>query len=392
MPSGRITPALVVCLGLSQIVGWGTMHYLIGLFAAPIGRELGWSAAFVQGGFSLGLVTMGLVSFRVGRWIDRHGGRAAMMVGCWCGAAGCALLATTHSQAQFLAAWVLLGLGMRLALYDAAFAALAHVGGAAARRPISVITLFGGFASTVFWPLGQWLQSAAGWRGALWAYAALLAASSLLHLALPRGAASHGASQAGQASTAPAVMVPGAKLLYGTIALCVLFLQTAMASQFLELLRGLGWSAVVAVTISSLLGVGQFVGRGAVVVWAHRMNPVRLNLVPSALQCLCFMLYLGCGSSLVGAAAFAFLYGLGNGIATITRGAMPLVLFDAGNYGGMVGAILKPAFAVSAAAPLVFAVLIERGGHRAAATVALVIALTVLAAAVVLHRRMSRTL
>jgi MFS family permease len=378
----------VVCLGLSQLVAWGTIHYLIALFAAPIGAELGWSPAFVQGGFSLALVVMGLSSYRVGAWIDRHGGRAAMMAGCWCGAAGCALLAGTRHEAQFIAAWVLLGLAMRLALYDAAFAVLAHVAGAAAKRPMSIITLFGGLASTVFWPLGQALVQSLGWRGALLVYAGFLVLTSLLHLAIPRGAGHGQTAQAPQASAAPiAAPVRGAKLLYGVIALTVLFLQTGMATQFLELLRGLGWSAVTAVTLSTLLGLGQFTGRSCVVLWAHRMDAVRLNLVPTGLQCASFVIYLMAGNSLAGAAAFAFLYGAGNGIATITRGAMPLALFDPATYGRTVGALLKPALALSAAAPMVFAVAIERSGHRAAAGAALAIAAVALAAAVVLHRR-----
>jgi len=388
-----ITPRLLVCLGLSQIVGWGALHYLIGLFAAPIGAELGWSPTFVQGGFSLALVVMGLCSWRVGAWIDRHGGRTAMMTGCWLGAAGCLLLATMHGRAQFALAWVFIGLAMRLALYDAAFASLAYVAGTGARRHLAFVTLFGGFASTVFWPLGQALIHTLGWRGALVAYAGLLAAASLLHLALPasRQARGGGADAAAPAdSTAPAapvVPVPGAYRLFAVIALTVLFLQTAMAAQFLELLHGRGWDAATTVTLSMLLGVGQFAGRFSVAAWAHRVDAVKLNLMPGAYVFLAFVLYLVAGRTLWGAGAFAFLYGAGNGLATITRGAIPLVIFEAGAYGRTVGAVLRPALAAAAVAPMAFAFIIARAGHDAAAVTALGISAATLCASWLLHRR-----
>lgn len=369
------------------------MHYLIALFATPMASETGWSLTFVQGGFSLALVVMGLASYRVGNWIDLHGGRVAMIVGSWCGAVGCALLATMQHELQFLLAWVMLGLGMRLALYDAAFAAMAYVGGASARHGISLITLMGGLASTVFWPVGQQLAAALGWRGALGCYALLLAVGSLLHLAIPRtrSAATGAAASVGApaAATVPAP-IAGARFLYGYIATGIIVLQTGMAAHFIELLRGRGWDSGVAVALASLLGIGQLAGRAVVILYGRNIHAVRLNLLPGSLQCACFVLYLSVGQATWGAAAFAFLYGAGNGIATITRGAMPLVLFDPAQYGRIVGRILKPAFALAAAAPVVLALVIERAGHQVAAQGILLLAASVLAASMVLCWRLPR--
>lgn len=377
---------IVVCLGLSQVVAWGTMHYLIAVFAGQMQLALGWSPAFLQAGFSLSLLVMGLSSTWVGAWIDRHGGRAAMMVGCWIGAVGCVLLATTHHAAQYVLAWLLLGLAMRLAQYDAAFASLAFIAGAGAKRAISIITLFGGFASTVFWPVGQLLQQALGWRAALGCYAGFLVACSLLHLAIPAGRRQESSPMDAAPGTVAATQpVAGAKLLYGIIAIGVIVLQTGMAAHFIELLRGRGWSATSAVTIAMLLGVGQFAGRLAVVFWGHGMNPVRLNLLPGALICACLLLYLLAGGTAWGAAGFAFLYGAGNGIATITRGSMPLVLFDSAQYGRIVGGLLRPAFVVAAAAPVVLAALISAHGTTAGAGAALLLAAATLVSAVLLH-------
>ena len=58
-------------------------------------------------------------------------------------------------------------------LYDAAFAALVQVTPTRGRRAISYLTLFGGFASTVFWPIGYALNASVGWRTTLLASAAV---------------------------------------------------------------------------------------------------------------------------------------------------------------------------------------------------------------------------
>jgi MFS family permease len=374
---------LVACLGLSQLVCWGTLHYLIALFASPIGEELGWTSAQVQAGFSLATLVMAGSSYFVGRWIDVRGGREAMMAGCWLGSLGCGLLSLATSYPAYLAAWMAIGLGMRLALYDAAFATLARIGGASAKRAMSFVTVVGGLASSVFWPLGQQLLDLHGWRGALQWYAALLAACSLLHLAIPRVArTAPSAANAGVATPPPA---PAAKravmVLYAYGAVGVLFLQTGMAAHFIGLLRAAGWLQAQAVWLATLLGVGQFTGRIVVASWAWRFDPVALNLLPAALQVWCFTAYLATGDIAQGAMAFAFLYGLGNGLATYTRGAMPLVLFDPARYGRIVGLLLKPALALAALAPVAFGYAIERWGAGGTAAAALALAASMAGAA-----------
>lgn len=373
-------------MGLSQLVCWGTLHYLIALFAAPISQELDWSSARVQSGFSLATLVMAASSYWVGKWIDERGGRAAMMAGCWLGSVGCFLLSVTEHFAWYLSAWAVIGLGMRLALYDAAFATLAYVSGAGAKRAMSVITIFGGLASTVFWPLGEVLLQQYGWRHALHWYAAFLLLCAALHLAIPRGAARRGSAPV---SASPAGLERGRKraalALYTYGAFGVLFLQTGMAAHFIELLRAAGWPPGRAVWIATLLGIGQLCGRVVVALWAYRFNPVALNLVPASLQVCCFLAYLWSGNVVYGAMAFAFLYGAGNGVATYTRGAMPLVLFDAARYGRIVGLVLKPALALAAVAPIAFGVALEQLGAGALVGLALGLAGSMMLAAVALY-------
>ncbi|WP_233145986.1 MFS transporter [Pigmentiphaga sp. NML080357] len=384
---GAIPARLIVCLGLAQIVAWGTMHYLVSVFGPAMQAELGWSPGFVYGGFSCALAVMGLASVRVGRWIDARGGRAAMMTGCGLGAAGCVVLAAAHHGFVYYLGWVLLGLGMRLALYDAAFAALAHLGGSGSRQAMSQVTLFGGLSSTLFWPLGQWMDHAWGWRAALLAYALLLAASSLLHLALPRGRRAAAAGTGRAVADPPPAAARMDVMLYGCIATLVLFLQTGMSAHLPGILRGLGWAPAAAVTLSTLFGIGQVAGRVGIALAGNRIGVLAVNLIPCALLCLCFAAALAAGASLPGAAAFTLLYGAGNGMATIMRGAIPLVLFDTRQYGRIVGGVLRPAFMLCATAPVAFALAIDSLGYPGMLAVTLVLAGILLAAALVLHHR-----
>lgn len=157
--------------------------------------------------------------------------------------------------------------------------------------------------------------------------------------------------------------------------------ETGMAAHFIELLRAAGWLQAQAVWLATLLGLGQFSGRVAVAWWAWRFDPVALNLLAAALQVGCFAAYLVCGELAQGAMAFAFLYGLGNGLATYARGAMPLVLFDPARYGRIAGLLLKPALASAALAPVAFGHAIERWGAGSAAAAALVLAASMAGAA-----------
>src|SRR5262245_12953557 len=163
----------VVALGITQITAWGTSYYCLGVLAGPIGRETGWSRSFIFLGFTVALLVMGLVSSTVGRMIDRRGGRAVMTLGTVLVSAGLVALAHVRNEVAYLAVWAFLGLGMRLCLYDAAFAALVQVAPSRGRTAISYLTLFGAFASSVFWIVGHALEEQVGWRHTLVLFAVI---------------------------------------------------------------------------------------------------------------------------------------------------------------------------------------------------------------------------
>ena len=382
-----ITRRLVWTLGVSQLIAWGTTYYLIALFGEAITAENGWSRTVVYGGFSAALVVMGLTSAAVGRAIDRHGGAPVMTAGSVFGAAGCVALALARDLPTYYGGWLLLGVSMRMTLYDAAFAALARIGGPAARRPISQVTLLGGLASTVLWPVGQGLIVLFGWRGALLCYAGMVLATVPLHLAIPSGR--HRPAPAGSARHLPpragtARQRALAGTLYAVGVTLSTFLNSAMSAHMIAILSGLGLAAGTAVAIAALRGVGQALARGGEVLFGSRLDPLALGLLSAALLPPGFVAGLYAGGSVAAAIAFALFYGSGNGLATIVRGTQPLVLFDPAAYGALVGRLLSPSFYLSASAPVVVAFVIDRYGEAAALHLSTLVAVLVLACAAAL--------
>lgn len=385
-----IPPRAVVCLGLTQLVGWGVTFYLIGALGPGMAADLGWNAATLYGGFSAAIVVMALVSPAAGMAIDRWGGHRVMPAGAMLAALGCALLAAAHGLTLYFVAWALLGMGMRLCLYDAAFASLARAAGPAARRPMSQITLFGGLASTVMWPVGHALSDWLGWRGAALTYAMLALATAPLYLALPRHRYAAAAADPGKASTGLARTPAERRLagvLYAVIAMLTNFLAAGNAAHLISLLSGLGLAASAAASVAALWGIGQFAARLADVTLGSRLHPLTLNLAAGALLPLCFLLALLLPGQLYATAAYALLYGACNGLMTITRGTLPLALFDFRSYGAVAGALLVPSFLLTAAAPVAYAFLIESQDARTTMAISAALALAIAASAFILRSR-----
>src|SRR5271163_834692 len=170
---------IISALGVTQIFAWGTSYYLPAVLAAPIVADTGWSLAWVVSGLSLGLLTAGVISPSVGRAISQRGGRPVLAVSAGLLAIGLLTLALAHSLPAFLAAWLVIGLGMGAGLYDPAFATPGRLYGESGRSAITTLTLFGGFASTVCWPLSAFLDARLGWRGACLVYAGFQLAVAL---------------------------------------------------------------------------------------------------------------------------------------------------------------------------------------------------------------------
>ena len=163
----------VSALGVAQIISWGSLFYTIAVLGGAMREELGVSDVLLFGSFTAGLFLSGMVSPVVGRQIDTRGGRRVLAAGSLLGAVASIALATCQGPLTMLAGWLLAGAAMGACLYDPAFATLHQISGTSYRRAVTALTLFGGFASTVFWPLSQYLLDVVGWRYTFAVYAGL---------------------------------------------------------------------------------------------------------------------------------------------------------------------------------------------------------------------------
>jgi MFS family permease len=355
----------VLALGITQITAWGTSYYCLGVLAGPISQDTGWSRGFVFLGFTVALLTMGLASSTVGRAIDRHGGRAVMTLGTVFVSAGLFALAHVNGQAAYLAVWVFLGLGMRLCLYDAAFAALVQVAPSRGRMAISYLTLFGAFASSVFWVVGHALNEQVGWRQTLVLFALInLVVCLPLHwLGLARRETAEAAAPAGAATaTVDGPPLEGrarsvAIVLFALIMSLNGFVFGVISVQLVPLLEAAGLVTAAAVWVASMKGVAQFAGRVVEIIFARNLRAITVGVLPPSL----LLLLAGTGS-LPLIVAFTLLMGASQGVITIVRGAVPLVLFGAKGYGAVLGVIATPVLVVNAASPTVFAWIVDRWG------------------------------
>jgi len=378
----------IIGLGLSQLICWGVSFYLIGIFGDLIMADLDWSRTTVHAGFSIALLVMAVTSPMIGRTVDRIGGGPVMSAGSVLCAIGCAGLATTHSLATYYGAWVCLGVAMRCFLYDAAFAALARIVGPEARRPIAHITLLGGLATTCFWPIGHFLSEALGWRGALLVYAFLALSTLPVYLTLPKN---RHADSVDINDNHPELTFPNAgkeKLIYAFLYTVIIALGNAlnagMSAHMISIMTELGLGAALAVSVAALRGIGQSTARLADTLFGRRVHPINLNLLAATLVPLSFTIGLAGGGYPIAAAVFSFSYGGSYGLLTITRGTLPLVLFDYRTYGSFVGKLLVPSFILSAAAPFTFAYVIDDFGAVAALSLAISIGMVIFAASLAL--------
>ena len=362
--------AAVLALGITQITAWGTSYYCLGVLAGPIGRDTAWSRGFVFLGFTVALLAMGIVSNAVGRAIDRHGGRAVMTLGTVLVSGGLFALSQVHSKAAYLVVWAFLGVGMRLCLYDAAFAALVQVAPSRGRQAISYLTLFGAFASSVFWVVGHALEEQLGWRQTLvvFAFINLVVCLPLHWFGLARREPEGRVGPSGGP-----VESPDGPPLEGTtrsiaIALFALimslngFVFGVISVQLVSLLEAAGLATAAAVWVASLKGVAQFGGRVVEIVFARNLRAITVGRIAIGVLPPALALLLAGTGSLPLVLAFTLLMGASQGVITIVRGAVPLALFGARGYGAVLGLIATPVLVVNAAAPTVFAWIVDRWG------------------------------
>jgi predicted MFS family arabinose efflux permease len=373
--SSRPDPLLfaVCALGVTQITAWGTSYYCLGVLANPISKDTGWSLSLIYFGFTVSLLVMGAVSAWAGRAIDRFGARRVMSTGTVLVSAGLLLLSLVKSEAAYLAVWAFLGVGMRLCLYDAAFAALVQVVPSRGRRAISYLTLFGAFASTVFWVVGHYLNEALGWRETLAWFSAinLVICLPLNWLGLARRERPGGQEAAAAKPSVDGVPLQGrvrtiAIALFALVMSLNGFVFGVVTVQLVPLLEAAGLATAAAVWVASMKGFAQFGGRVVEIVFGRNLRAITVARIAIGVLPASFAVLLFSGGSLQAVVAFTLLMGASQGVITIVRGAVPLALFGAAGYGTVLGVLATPILIVNAASPTLFALIVDAWGWRAA--------------------------
>ena len=299
----------VLVLGVTEILAWGAIFYPPVLTVPLIADERGWSMSFAMGGFSLALLTAGLVSPRVGRLIDRHGGHWVMPIGSLLGALGLALLVYVEHPAAYLAVWMLLGVATAATLYDPAFATLGRIFGLRARGPITALTLAGGFASTVSWPATHVLLETVGWQGTYVVYAAVLAliAAPLHAFALPRTRADT-VAQLDRPTSTPSLALPPRGwpfLLVAAAFAAYAFVPSGLSAHLLAIFGRAGIDAATVVAIGALFGPAQVASRICELIFARRIHPLYVARFAVVMLLTAFAFLALFGLSIPAAAAMA---------------------------------------------------------------------------------------
>ncbi len=349
--------SVILVLGSTQTLAWGSSYYLPAILADPISRTLGISSTWFFAAFSAALLISAVIGPRVGRTIDAHGGRDVLALSNVVVAAGLATLALADGTITLCLAWALLGVGMGLGLYDAAFATLGRIYGADARSAITGISLLAGFASTIGWPLTAWGEAQLGWRATCFAWAAahLLIGLPLNRFLLPKPQVT---VAPGPASAATSIPFDRNMALLAFAFAAGWMVVGAMAAHLPRLLEAAGATTVQAVAAGALIGPAQVAARIAEASILRRHHPIvsaRLAMIGHPLGAAVLALF---GAGVTGG-VFASLHGAGSGIMTIARGTVPLAIFGPTNYGYRLGVLGAPSRAAQAAAPLSFGLLID---------------------------------
>lgn len=365
-PTGRRW-RVIAAVGIIQIFAWGSSYYLLAVLAGPIARDTGWPYPWVIAGVSLGLLVAGAVSIRVGRTIEQLGGSRVLAAAALLLAAGLAVMAMAPGVPIYLAAWVLLGAGMGAGLYDAAFSTLGRLYGAQARSAITQLTLWGGFASTVCWPMSAWLVETVGWRGTCLAYAGLhlVVTLPLALFAVPRETRRDLLVPQPDAAVLPAEALANRVsmvLLLAAILTTAGIVAAIWSVHLITILQAGGVGLASAVALGALVGPAQVGARVIEMASGGRHHPI-WTLATAAVLIAAGLVLLSAGVGLLAVALIA--YGAGNGIWSIARGTLPLTLFGPRGYAVLMGRLAMPSLIAQALAPSAGALLLQHYGARA---------------------------
>lgn len=355
-------------LGISQIIGYGTLMYAYAILLPHMAEDLGLRLSDVFGILSLGLFFGGLMSPVAGKLVDRYGGRWVMTIGSVVAAGAVLSLSRVESTPELFVAILLAESAGMFVLYNVAFASVARLNlSIPPQKSISIITLFGGVASTIFWPLTLALYTALGWQST-WVVLgiALLLTCVPIHFLALRGTEI-------TPDSPPRSPRPNWPELTGSLRkqgmlwmvisfVCSGYIMGAVMTLWVTNVQDLGHSATLAALAGAVIGPFKTVGRFFEMVVSRNLYPRATYALSLGLMFAGFSVLLVVGFTLPGLMLAAALYGMGDGIKTIARGTLPLALFGAKGYGARLGWISFVQMGINASAPFAFAWLTQAYG------------------------------
>ncbi|WFU13013.1 arsenite efflux MFS transporter ArsK (plasmid) [Rhizobium sp. CB3090] len=359
--------AAILALGLTQIIGYGTLYYSFSILAPGMARDLNWSSEWIFGSLSAALLIGGLAAPTMGKWIDRFGAGRVMTGGSAIAAAALVACAFAPGKIAFVAALIAIETASNLVQYGAAFALLVQINPKVAQRSITYLTLIAGFASTIFWPITTALNAHMAWQNVYLVFAVLNVAVCLpIHAWLSSSVSRSRKDSSGEPakhvapSLAPSIRAPAFMLMVTGFAL-ESFVNATLLVHMVPVLSGLGLGAM-AVMVGTLFGPSQVLSRFINMIFGGGLSQLVLALISAVLLPAALVILIVTAPSVPGALLFAVVFGLGSGLSSIVQGTLPLALFGSEGYGRRQGQVLAIRLVVSSTAPFVLAFLMENIG------------------------------
>lgn len=365
---------------VTQTVGYGVLYYAFSVLITPIAADLHTDTAHVSAALTISVLVAAGAAIPVGRWLDRHGGRALMTAGSALGAVAVAAWSQVRTVGQLYAVFIVIGLAGAMSLYEAAFSILIATTETSRRdSALLTVTIVAGFASSIFFPLAGWLTAAVGWRTALLILAALLAGTAIPgHLAsIPNAHAHRDRVNLRTGTRLTEALRDNGFWLLGLAFVLHAAAVSAVGVLLVTFLHQAGHTTTIAATLAGLLGVLSVTGRLVTTALARRHGMPAITAAVFAVQAIGAAALPHLGRGLAGAAACVTAFGLGFGVATIARPAIVAARYGTARYASIAGALSLPITLAKGVAPL-GAALLPHGRFLTAAAAACLIAAALL--------------
>lgn len=356
----------IIGLGLTQIIGYGTTYYLLGLMGEVIRADLGLSSTVLLSGVAITLLASAVFGPAAGRWQDQLGSNVPMALGSILMGIGLLILSRAEDSALYFVGWSFIALGSPTSLYSACFTALAHMAGRNARKAIIYLTLIGGLASSIVWPITAWLMTVMDWRAIVLLFGGLnILLCAPLHALLLDGKKAHT-----EVGASPEKIPPGlpqqaqmrAFILLTTMLAVISLVGNAWSMLVFPVLAGLGFTFKDAVLIASLVGIFQVLGRIGELVSSSKHSPLRTAEISNLLYLTGFVMLIVWKGAFFAGIIFAAAYGAANGLNTIVKGTLTLAIFGSHGYGERLGKVTLIPGISAAIGPMLGGFIIEKGG------------------------------